>query len=163
MATEKNAHAERLLQEAAAIDGEFGTASTGAPAAPGAAAPGAEPQALTTEQELKALLFIVTKMLSPMLPSLGQIYTKPNIAEIAAATAPVIDKYGLQSYIKLAAWEKELVCASVLLPLAVATWQGVKHDIGALKKLKADHERDQVKATEPGGAAAGDAKPRIDS
>lgn len=136
-----NAHAARLLAEASKVDQEFGTASKGSPIEPGAAPGDAPPAPLTTEQELRALLFIVTKMLSPMLPSLGVIYTKANIAEIAAATAPVIDKYGLEKYIKLAAWEKEIMCASVLLPLAVATFQGVKHDIASLKKSKADHEQ----------------------
>lgn len=106
------------LQAGAAVEVE-----AGAPEA-------AEPQANLAD-EIKGLTLAFVAMASPILPSLGRIYTEETTASAAAAVAAVCEKHGWASGGIMGEWGVEISAAVVILPLAFATVQGVKEDIAA--------------------------------
>ena len=82
--------------------------------------------------ELAGLITICVRTLAPAFPSLPSIYTDEATQEAAGAVAAVCNKHGwMQEGGMFGKWGEEIACAAVCLPLAVATYQGVKGDIAA--------------------------------
>lgn len=109
----------QALQMAAALD-------------TGPGAPVAEPEAPKLAEELKGLVLAFVAVASPLLPSLGRIYTEETTGAAAAAVGAVCEKRGWLSGGILGEWGEEVAAALVLLPLGYATYQGVKGDLSAL-------------------------------
>ena len=105
----------------------------------GQAAPLAEGQeepapAVDLAGELSALTLAFVAMASPLLPSLAVIYTPDTTQAAASAVAAVCEKHGwLQDGIAQG-YGEEVAAAVVLVPLAIATAQGVKHDLAELER-----------------------------
>lgn len=119
---------DQLAAEAAAIDGQA-TAASEPPMSEAEAAPAADVPA-----EVTTLLQAVAGMLSPAFPCLATIYTPDTCRRLGDAAAPVMDKYGLSVGGLFDRWGAEITLAATALPVALATWQGVKADIAARSK-----------------------------
>jgi len=87
--------------------------------------------------EIAGMLLSVAAVLSPAFPSLGRIYTPEASKAAGAAVAGVCVKHGWLGGGLMGEYSEEITAAFILIPLAVATHQGVKGDINALKE-KAD-------------------------
>lgn len=115
---------DALQTEAAAIDA---SAAANDPAA----APEPEAVRIDVAAEVAALLKAVAGILAPAFPSLATIYTDATCKQLGDAAAPVMDKYGLTVGGLFDRWGAEITLAATALPVALATWQGVKADIAA--------------------------------
>jgi hypothetical protein len=80
-------------------------------------------------QQIHMVLSIAVPMLSPMFPSLADIYTDHQNQIVGAALAPVLTKYGIS--LGGMSDKPEIAALIVLGPLAFATYKGVKSDIEA--------------------------------
>lgn len=115
---------DRLEAEAAAIDAQASAATDPEPEIE--AAP-----AVDVAAEVSALLLTVAGLLTPMFPSLGPIYTEATCRRLGEAAAPVMDKYGLSVGGLFERWGAEITLAATALPVALASWQGIKADLAA--------------------------------
>lgn len=119
---------ESLAAEAAALD-----------VAPDAAGPGAaaEPEAPAADvpAEVAALLKTAVGLLTPAFPCLAEIYTDATCRQLGEAAAPVMAKYGVSVGGIFDRWGAEITLAATALPVAAATWKGVKADNAARKAL----------------------------
>lgn len=117
---------ESLAAEAAKLD-----------AAPDAAGPGAaaEPEAPAADvpAEVAALLKTTAAMLTPAFPCLAEIYTDATCRQLGEAAAPVMEKYGVSVGGIFDRWGAEITLAATALPVAAATWKGIKADNAARK------------------------------
>lgn len=121
----------RALQRAA--DGDPATVSAeGAEGQGGAVAP-------PLGQELAGMLFMLSKVVAPLLPSVGAIYTQEACDAVGAAVAPVCEKHGwLQNGVG-GEWGEEIMCLVVVGPMAWATYMAASNDMQAMKdKRKAE-------------------------
>lgn len=120
---------EALVAEAAAMESE-------AQQQKDAAAAPDEQQAAAHDlpAEVAALLKTAAAMLAPMFPSLAEIYTDATCQQLGTAAAPVMRKYGLSVGGIFDRWGAEITLAATALPVAVATYQGVKVDLAAKRK-----------------------------
>jgi len=84
-------------------------------------------------KELKMLGNIVLNVLKPALPSLAEIYTEPVVDALCDSAARVLVKYNLFENGIGGRWAEEIALAAIALPLAFATYKGVKRDIDGLK------------------------------
>lgn len=84
--------------------------------------------------EISGLVLAFVSIAKPILPSLEAIYTPETTGTAAAAVAGVCVKHGWLAGGLLGDWGEEIAAAVVLLPLAMATAQGIKADIAAKKK-----------------------------
>ncbi|SOD41614.1 hypothetical protein [Nitrosovibrio sp. Nv4] len=120
MESEKEAAFASLRARAAEIDG-IDTVPETAPAEAGEKLAG----------EIAGLVAMFVKVASPALPSLSGIYTEETTAAAAQAVAAVCKKHGWMQDGVAHGYGEEVAAACVLLPLAFATYQGVKHDLAA--------------------------------
>lgn len=121
---------DRLAAEAAAIDGQASAAVNPEPEAEAAAA-------VDVPAEVAALLQAVAGLFAPMFQSLGTIYTPDTCRRLGEAAAPVMEKYNLSVGGLFDRWGAEITLAATALPVAFATWQGVKDDLAARREKDA--------------------------
>lgn len=98
--------------------------------------PGQEPEKAPGEslaEEIAGIVLSLTAVLSPALPSLKRIYTPETSKAAGAAIAAVCVKHGWLGSGLMGEWSEEISAAIILLPLTVATVQGVKDDVAQLK------------------------------
>lgn len=88
--------------------------------------------------EVAALLKMVAGMLAPAFPSLATIYTDATCNQLGQAAAPVMDKYGVSVGGLFDRWGAEFTLAATALPVALATYQGIKADL--VKKTPAPNK-----------------------
>lgn len=104
-------------------------------------APTSEPEAdapavPTLQNELAGLIGMAVALAGPILPSLTTIYTPDTTNAVAGAVASLCTKYGwLQNGIANG-YGEEIAAAMVLLPVGIATYQGVNADLAALQAKK---------------------------
>lgn len=84
-------------------------------------------------KELEMLGKVLLGVLTPALPSLKEIYTEPVVKTLCESTARVMVKYKLFENGIGGRWAEEIALAAIALPLAFATYKGVKTDIAGLK------------------------------
>lgn len=146
---------ERLTAEAAALD------AAALEPVPDAAGSKTEPEQAAPDVpgEIAALLKTTALLLAPMYPSLATIYTEETCRALGVAAAPVLDKYGLSVGGLFDRWGAEITLAATALPIAAATYQGIKSDLAAKRKPAApDKPREPTpppSAETPPEAAAG--------
>lgn len=112
------------------------------------------PPRQTLDAEIAGLVSMVVAALSPALPSLRAIYTPEATAVASSAVAAVCQKHGWLSDGVFGEWGEEIAAAAVLVPLGIATYQGVKGDISRAKAAHeaAGREPRQVEARGPAEA-----------
>lgn len=88
--------------------------------------------------EIAGLVLAFVSIAKPILPSLETIYTPEATGTAAAAVAGVCVKHGWLAGGLLGDWGEEIAAAVVLVPMALATAQGIKADIAAKKKPEVD-------------------------
>lgn len=118
---------DNLIAEAGALETE---------AAPPPAADAPEAAAHDLPAEVAALLQTTAAMLAPMFPSLAKVYTEETCRSLGVAAAPVMQKYGLTVGGIFDRWGAEITLAATALPVAVATYEGVRSDLAARKKTE---------------------------
>lgn len=82
--------------------------------------------------ELGGFIAAAVAGLSPMLPSLKEIYTDETIGMVASSVSVVCVKHGWLKEGIAGKYGEEVAAAFVLLPVAVATYKGVSADLAAL-------------------------------
>lgn len=106
------------------------------------------PAVPTLQNELAGLIGMVVTLAGPILPSLTAIYTPETTNAVAGAVSSLCNKYGwLQDGIANG-YSEEIAAAMVLLPVGIATYQGVTHDLSAMKATKKKPEPETVAAEE---------------
>jgi len=135
---------EQLSSEQAADLAALQAVADDAPLLPGQEppAPPVDPAEALTD-EIAALVLSVTTVLAPALPSLKRIYTPETTKAAGAAVAAVCVKHGWLSGGLMGEYSEEISAAVIVLPLAVATYQGVKGDVASLK-AKAEPKKPPV-------------------
>ena len=108
------------------------------------------------QAEVAWLITILAGLFAPVFPSLQKIYTPDTINSIAAAAVPVMAKRGWTTGALLGKYAEELALAAVAVPVALATWQGIKADVAA---AKAKDKAEPAKAITEQPAAPGVAVP----
>ena len=110
-----------------------------------AAGPGPEEVAAEEQQEqgrpelateIAGLVQAAVGMLAPMFPSLPGIYTPEATQAASVAVAGVCHKHGWMQSGVMGRWGEEIACVTIVGPLAVATYQGVKGDIAARQPVE---------------------------
>ena len=134
-----------LLAQANAIDG---AAAPGAEAGHGPATPGDAAPADWPNESRQLVAFLCTSIV-PLWPSLGKVYTPETQTSIAAALAPVLQKYNFDLGRLFGRFGPEIGFAMVALPLVIPTLEAIKHDRKTQAKKGADAP------TPPPPAAAG--------
>ena len=95
--------------------------------------------------EISGLVLAFVAMAKPILPSLEAIYT-PEVTQAAAgAAAKVCEKHGWLPDGIAGQWGEEIAAGIIILPLAVATYRGVKGDLEAANR-KAGEGRPEIEA-----------------
>ena len=95
--------------------------------------------------EIDSLLQMVVSVLTPALPSLREIYTSEVTQTLAETTARVCVKHGwLQDGIG-GKYAEEIALAAVALPIALATYSGIKGDIAKMKQKNAIGDKTEAK------------------
>lgn len=142
---------EALVARADAADRDYvGAAPGGAQGAPDGGAHA------NVAQEIAFLLSAVSKIAAPLLPSVSAIYTEEACQAIAAELEPVCLKRGWLQGDATAAWAPEVRALLCVVPLSVATYQALLHDVNALRAKRPAPE------PAPMDEGQGDAKPAAD-
>jgi hypothetical protein len=119
-----------LLAQASALDGDL--AAT-APEAIEAAQ--AEAAALSMADQNSQAVFGIFELALPIVgeafPSLNTIYTEEARGKIAAVLGPLLAKYGINVHEVGGRYKEELAAGFVCVPIAIATYKGIKADIAA--------------------------------
>lgn len=84
--------------------------------------------------EITGLVLAFVGIAKPILPSLGRVYTEETTAAAAGAVAAVCSKHGWLQGGVMGDYGEEVAAAVVLVPLCIATVQGVKGDIAENKR-----------------------------
>ena len=100
------------------------------------------PEPVNVAAEVAAAVKIAVGILSPVLPSLAEIYTDQTVGACAEAIAGVCNKHGWLQGGLMGKWGGEIAAAAILIPIGIATYNGVKGDLAQL----------QVKAAAKDGA-----------
>jgi hypothetical protein len=115
--------------------------------------PGAEPEPQAPQVdlagEIAGLVSMGVALLSPMFPSLKEIYTEQAVGAASGALAGVCQKHGWMQGGMVGGWGEELAAVAIVGPLVFATVQGVQGDL-AKKRKKPEPER--LAAPEQGAA-----------
>ncbi len=122
--------------------------------------PGAQPEPQAPEvdlaSEIAGLVSMGVALLSPMFPSLKEIYTEQAVSAASTALAGVCSKRGWMQGGMVGGWGEELAAVAIVGPLVWATVQGVQGDL-AKKRKKPEPER--LAAPVPGDVVA----PKVES
>lgn len=106
--------------------------------------PGTEPEPQAPEVdlagEIAGLVSMGVALLSPMFPSLKDIYTEQAVGAASTALAGVCDKHGWMQGGMVGGWGEELAAVVIVGPLVFATVQGVSKDLAA-KRQKPEPDR----------------------
>ena len=104
----------------------------------GEVSPGAEPEPQAPEVDLSGeiagLVSMGVALLSPMFPSLREIYTEQAVGAASTALAGVCNKHGWMQGGMVGGWGEELAAVAIVGPLVWATVQGVQGDLAAKRK-----------------------------
>ena len=84
--------------------------------------------------EIAGALKIMVSVARPMFPSLTEIYTEETISAVSESVGAVCQKHGWLGGGLFGEWGEEIACAVVCLPVAFATYTGIKSDIAAKGK-----------------------------
>lgn len=117
-----------------------------------------EPQPVDVAGEVAAMMKIAVGILSPVLPSLGEIYTEQTIGACSKAIAGVCVKHGWLNDGLMGKWGEEIAAAAILLPIGYATYNGVRGDLDNLKE-KAKAKGGKVKPADLTAPAKPEAVP----
>jgi hypothetical protein len=115
-----------LIAQGAALDAEAAPppidAATGQPIAP-------------TDYGTEAAMLLSTLVLiaAPFFPSIPRIWTDAKQKAVAAATAPVMEKYGFTLGDFMGAYKEEITLLVVAGPVILETIDGIKADRAAAK------------------------------
>lgn len=131
-----SADIEAIKADAEAIAADVVTASQ-----PAAALPVVDPVAVLAD-EVAGIVTAVVAALSPMLPSLQGIYTDATTRAAASAIAAVCVKRGWLAGGIFGEWKEEISAAMILIPLGMATYQGVMADLNRKPQEKVVSEAD---------------------
>lgn len=102
-------------------------------------------------KELAGMVGMFVPIATPMLPSLGKIYTPETIDAAANAAAAVCVKHGWLENGVMDGYGEEITAVVVLGPLAIATYHGVRSDLAALETKKPEPgKRTELEKSEPG-------------
>lgn len=123
-----SADIEAIKAEAESLAADVVTASQ-----PAAALPAVDPVAVLAD-EVAGIMSAVVAALSPMLPSLQGIYTDATTRAAASAIAAVCVKRGWLAGGLFGAYREEISAATILIPLGMATYQGVMADMNRKPK-----------------------------
>lgn len=104
----------------------------------GAVAAPVEPAGPDLAQELTGLILAFVAVATPIFPSLGAIYTPETAGAAAGAVASVCVKHGWLEGGVMGEYAEEVTAAIVLLPLAVATNNGIRADLDARRAKEAE-------------------------
>lgn len=138
-----SAELDALQAEAVAVDAEIAPPVEQQPEA----APDA--QAGNEQAEIAGLITILAGLFAPVFPSLQKIYTPDTVNSIAAAAVPVMVKRGWSTGALLGKYAEELALAAVAVPVALATWQGIKSDVEAAKAKDKAEPAKAITAPQP--------------
>lgn len=103
------------------------------PGSPEAAALAMPDQRERITGEIAGLVLAFVGIAKPILPSLAEIYTAETTQAAAAAVAAVCVKHGWLDDGLMGEWGEEIAAAVVLVPLGLATAQGIRSDLAARK------------------------------
>lgn len=115
------------------------------------------PAAPTLQTELAGLIGMAVALAGPILPSLTTIYTPETTQAVAGAIASLCNKYGWMQDGIANGYGEEIAAAMVLLPVGIATYQGVNADLAALQAKKKPEltavppEHEAIEAAAPAG------------
>lgn len=119
-----------LAGQAAVIDSELAEAIA-PPPAPGAAVAVVDPA-----NEAKELIAFAVELFTPIYPVIAGIYTPERQARLAAATVPLLDKYGFSLGGFFEKWGPEIGFAIVAGPMIRETVIAIKADSAAKKEAE---------------------------
>lgn len=118
------------------------------------------PEPVNVAAEVAAAVKIAVGILAPVLPSLAEIYTDQTVGACSEAIAGVCNKHGWLQGGLMGKWGEEIAAAAILIPIGIATYNGVRGDLAQLQeKAKAKGGKLKsadlsapvtVKAAEPG-------------
>lgn len=111
----------------------------------------AEPAAINSTAQVEGLLTMAVQLLAPMFPSLGQVYTPKTINALASVTVPLANKYGWDVGGLFGRYAEEVAFIAVALPLGMASYQAVLHDL-----QNRQHEGETAGEQAPAAAGAVD-------
>lgn len=103
--------------------------------------------------ELTGLLSIAVGVLSPVFPTLKEVYTTESIDQAATVTAALCDKHGWLQGDGLSKYGEEIAAAIVLGPMAFGTYAAINKDLDAMKAKK-PQAKNQAAEAPPAGAGA---------
>ncbi len=126
---------------ALAANAQTGEAPAGAPGSEQQIQEQKAPMNLAKEFEMGIQFF--RSFFSPIFPSLKTIYTDEVVLMVSGSVAEVCNKHNWLQDGFLGPYKEEIGCAVVVLPLALATYQGIKGDIASMqaKKDAQDHAK----------------------
>lgn len=114
-------------------------------------------QPVDLASELASYGKIIVTILGKPLPSIAELYTDDVLSTVSAAVAGVCNKHGwLQN--GLGPYGEEIAAAALLIPLGIATAQGVKKDIAAAKSRIEGQPKNEASGS-PGGVTFGEPIP----
>ncbi len=97
-------------------------------------------------QQAAEIVRFATTLFFPLYPSLERVYTEEKQARLAAAAAPLMEKYDLSMGKIFQQWGAEITFAMVALPLAGDTIKAIKADNQA-RKEQAEREKKEKEET----------------
>ena len=121
------------LAAAAALDAEAAAADSQVPGAP----PAAPAPPMDWNQESAHLVKFLCATIVPLWPRLGAVYTPQVQDSIAAAAAPLMEKYDFSLADLFGRYGAEIGFAMVALPLVVPTVDAIKADRAEARAAKA--------------------------
>jgi hypothetical protein len=135
---------EAIKAEAAARESDQAVAEA-MPA--GVVVPVVDPVVLLSD-EVAGLIGAVVAALSPALPSLSGIYTASATKAAASAIAAVCVKRGWLSGGLFGEYKEEISAAVILIPIGMATYQGVMADLAMAKRVEKEIVNVDAEASE---------------
>lgn len=138
-----------LMSDADGIDREVAASSPAAVAESEAALATASMSDMNAAG-IAGVLEMALPLITPLYPSLESVYTPDVRAQVAAAMGPLLAKYGVNLSEMGGKYREEITAAFVCVPVAVATYKGIKADIESRAKQPTLH-------TQPAAPALPDA------
>ena len=103
----------------------------------------------STADELRGLIHFSVNVLSPLWPTLREVYGTETVDALAEAGGPVLEKYGLSVSGLFGRWEAEIALAMVVIPVGISTVRAVRHDNEqALKRQQQGGKNEGAKPVE---------------
>lgn len=98
--------------------------------------------------EAKTVIKLARDLLAPMYPCLTRIYTEDKVQQLAQVSAPLMEKYGINSGGLMKKFGHEIAFAVVVTPLALQTVAAIREEkaIAAAKEVPANEATAQAEA-----------------